>query len=82
MIPLHEETNPDGSPKCVQWMVGDAHYTGRRMCLPNGMPVGNNHDYTALVKVSYTGELVFVDDDLLTPYQRPENKVTSCVKSN
>lgn len=72
MIPLHEETNPDGTPKCVQWLIGDKHYTGRIMCFETGEHF-ESLLRTVLIKVSYTGELLLVDCNLLKHYQRPEN---------
>lgn len=73
MIPLHEETNNEKTV-CVQWLIGDAHFTGRRIILDgNPVLVGTKDDFKTLVKVSYDGPLVLVDEDSLMPYQRPEN---------
>ncbi len=70
MTPLHLETDSQGKPVCVQWLEGDKHYTGRRMCYPDGSIVyANLSDVLHFqVKISCDGGEAFVEFDKLSPY--------------
>lgn len=68
MTPLHLETDAQGKPVCVQWLEGDKHYTGRRMCYPNGLFISDFYDTEHLVKISCDGGEAFVEADKISLY--------------